>query len=434
VLTVLPDVRMSSKLLQIITLGEAERALAQPRHVLQFPPHIEARFERDTGAARSRHLVITVLIGIAVYDGFLISDYRMLPDVFLGLLVLKLALVTPAALAGVLVFLCNPAALLRESLLALLAFAVVTSALYVVLRSESPAAAHAHYALIVGVMFVNVVIRLRFWHAVMTSLAVLIVYAATLLGFQGLPSDAYWGAVFMMASIVLCTLIANYSLERDERRAYLFRLRDTIRNEYLIVANRELDRISNVDAMTGVANRRGFDHHVKAMWAQAAYSGQSVAVLMLDVDLFKRFNDRYGHQAGDACLQTVAAAARGQLRRRDELIARFGGEEFVAVLLGADLGGGLRAAERIRRAIESRQIEHECAPAKIVTVSIGVAAAFATADGSPDEIIKAADAALYEAKNRGRNRVWPPIEMGDAEPPAPTLVPSSTMPDVTAAE
>ena len=134
---------------------------------------------------------------------------------------------------------------------------------------------------------------------------------------------------------------------------------------------------------------------------------------MLDVDHFKRFNDRYGHQAGDVCLKRIAESLRAQLRGGDALVARFGGEEFIAVLPGADLLAGTRAAERVRRAIEACAIRHELASTGVVTASIGVAATVAAPGGSAKEIIASADAALYEAKRHGRNRVWPPILSSD---------------------
>ena len=147
-------------------------------------------------------------------------------------------------------------------------------------------------------------------------------------------------------------------------------------------ANQELSRISNLDAMTGLANRRGFDRRLDATWIAAQAAGQSLAVLMLDVDHFKRFNDRYGHQAGDVCLKRIAESLRAQLRGGDALVARFGGEEFIAVLPGADLLAGTRAAERVRRAIEACAIRHELASTGVVTASIGVAATVAAPGGS----------------------------------------------------
>jgi diguanylate cyclase (GGDEF)-like protein len=218
----------------------------------------------------------------------------------------------------------------------------------------------------------------------------------------------------VLSIVAVCTLFANFQLERDERRAYLVGLRGRVRGGLLSRANEELSRISNLDAMTGLTNRRGFDQRIGALWTGAERDGRPVAVMMLDVDNFKRFNDHYGHQAGDVCLKEIAEIMRVQTRGGDELVARFGGEELIAVLPGADLVDGIRAAQRVRRAIEARAIRHECTPPQVVTVSLGVAAAPATAGGSTKDVIESADAALYEAKRRGRNRVWPPLLSSDS--------------------
>jgi diguanylate cyclase (GGDEF)-like protein len=142
-------------------------------------------------------------------------------------------------------------------------------------------------------------------------------------------------------------------------------------------------------------------------------------MLMLDIDHFKRFNDHYGHQAGDQCLRKVADAIRAQLRAGEDLAARFGGEEFIVVLPGATLLDGIRIAERIRRSLEALALPHLASPEPhIVTVSAGVTSAKPSDDFTHGAAIEAADVALYNAKNRGRNRVWPPIMASDA-----TLVP-----------
>ena len=146
------------------------------------------------------------------------------------------------------------------------------------------------------------------------------------------------------------------------------------------------------------------------MWEAASATDQMLAVVMFDVHHFKRFNDRLGHIAGDECLKALAGVARQQNWRASDLLARFGGEEFVAVLPGANLVDGIRVGERIRRAIEACAIPHESEPSRVVTVSIGVAAAVASQVGSPLDLIEAADAALYRAKNGGRNRVFPPLD------------------------
>lgn len=188
-------------------------------------------------------------------------------------------------------------------------------------------------------------------------------------------------------------------------------LRVVERTEALEAANRQLEILSVTDPLTGLANRRRFDAVLATECARAARSGQPVALLMMDVDHFKNFNDEYGHQAGDGCLRQVAAALRACARRAGDLPARYGGEEFAVIAAGTDAVAALALAEKMRRHIEALEIAHRDAPAGVVTISIGVASGRC----SPDELLRDADRALYRAKQAGRNRV-----AGAEETSAPT--------------
>lgn len=161
-----------------------------------------------------------------------------------------------------------------------------------------------------------------------------------------------------------------------------------------------------LDGLTGVANRRRFDESFDAEWRRCRRDGSPLALLMIDIDHFKLFNDRYGHQAGDACLKSVAATLKEQLGRSHDLVARYGGEEFVCLLPECDLAGARAKAEEFRIAIESLGIPHEDSPtARMVTISVGVAAALPENEGGAGQLLANADAALYAAKSGGRNRV-----------------------------
>jgi len=161
-----------------------------------------------------------------------------------------------------------------------------------------------------------------------------------------------------------------------------------------------------VDELTQLANRRRFSQFLEQEWLQGIRDQTPIALLMLDIDFFKGFNDTHGHQAGDDCLRRVAAVLSGRVKRASDIAARYGGEEFAVVLAGAEEAGALSVAHWIRGEVENQAIPHGASTVSdYVTVSIGVAAVAPIDGGSPERLIAAADAALYRAKELGRNAV-----------------------------
>jgi diguanylate cyclase (GGDEF)-like protein len=173
--------------------------------------------------------------------------------------------------------------------------------------------------------------------------------------------------------------------------------------EKLIEVNRSLELLALEDALTGLSNRRQFDLFILAEMGRARRAQTSLALLMIDVDHFKSFNDQSGHLAGDECLRKISAIITDNIKRPSDLAARYGGEEFAVVLPGTDYVGAFLVAEKIRRAVQQAGIAHSTSPEGRVTVSLGVCAYDPTAQAQPDDLIGAADKALYVAKVSGRN-------------------------------
>jgi len=172
-------------------------------------------------------------------------------------------------------------------------------------------------------------------------------------------------------------------------------------------AQTALQELANCDGLTGLANRRQFDKTLKLEWSRAVREGTPLSLLMVDVDHFKLYNDTYGHQGGDACLQFVAGAMADEQRLRvSDMVARYGGEEFAVILPATPLDGAIVVAERMRESIDGLHLVHtRSSSAPHVTVSIGAACLVPTRHSDPTRLIAAADAALYRAKREGRNRV-----------------------------
>ena len=160
------------------------------------------------------------------------------------------------------------------------------------------------------------------------------------------------------------------------------------------------------DGLTGVPNRRKFDEQLVRDWRQSQREQTALSVILIDVDHFKRYNDHYGHQAGDAALQAVARVLDGTLKRPHDLLARYGGEEFVGVLPNTGLSEAVELAERMQTEVRALNLEHVGSPeAQVVTISLGVATVVARSDLAPQALVEAADQQLYAAKQAGRARV-----------------------------
>jgi len=178
------------------------------------------------------------------------------------------------------------------------------------------------------------------------------------------------------------------------------------REQELVVMTDKLRKLSTLDGLTGIANRRRFDDELLRTWRRGQRESSPVALILMDIDHFKAFNDHYGHLAGDDCLRRVAQVLAQNVKRPFDLVARYGGEEFAVLLPDTAAFGALQVAENLRQAVEVLNIANSHANAvRRVTISGGVAAAVPKSESQPACLIAAADACLYRAKREGRNRV-----------------------------
>ncbi|MGM0452619.1 MAG: GGDEF domain-containing protein [Thermodesulfobacteriota bacterium] len=180
---------------------------------------------------------------------------------------------------------------------------------------------------------------------------------------------------------------------------------DALENEHLLqLKTEEIEKISRIDILTGLYNRRYFDEIFHLQWKTAARSGIQLSIIICDIDYFKWVNDTYGHLAGDAFLKKTAAVLTGIFQRDTDFIARYGGEEFVILLMNQDPQGAVELAEKVRSEIEQMSLFHEDQQIR-TTISLGIAACVPQLDGNRDKLLGKADDALYQAKNNGRNQV-----------------------------
>jgi diguanylate cyclase (GGDEF)-like protein len=232
---------------------------------------------------------------------------------------------------------------------------------------------------------------LRYRAALVCSVLTVLAYVISATAWNMPPSVATRSYAFLLIALIGFMLAARH-LERSSRLAFL--------EGGLITA------LARHDSLTGAKNRRVFDEHLSDLWRRAAEEHRSIAVLLIDIDYFKAYNDCYGHQAGDRTLYRVAQTISSFVPRPTDVLARYGGEEFAAVLYDADIGEAREVAEKMRRAVAELNIDHQGSTARRrVTISLGVAAVAPNLSRSPSGALQLADEALYQAKVGGRDRV-----------------------------
>ncbi len=317
----------------------------------------------------------------------------------------------------------RPPKLYRESSMALFVCLAALAALGLQSNLTAVHTVYAQFTATAVLVFANTVIRLRFTHAVASSAVVSLAEIYFCHMDRMLPPGTRLLGLVLSISVTLLTLVANYSQNREERLNFLLCLRGDLLIEKLSHANQELGLAAELDGLTGLANRYAFDRKLVEVWQEAREKGQVVSVVLIDVDHFKLLNDKFGHLYGDKVLKRVALLVAESLRKTEDFAARFGGEEFVILLPSTACEQAVLVAERLRKLIEVAGFPALETPSGVMrniraTVSCGVASESPIAIDDPYFLVDAADKALYQAKNEGRNTVR---VAGAAQLPAPEL-------------
>jgi diguanylate cyclase (GGDEF)-like protein len=234
------------------------------------------------------------------------------------------------------------------------------------------------------------VFGLSFRAAAVTAAITITVYTVAAVFFGLAPPLLLRSCTLLVAVAAACGVVAR-TLERTARARFL--------------ETHAMAELAQHDALTGVKNRRVFDEQLEQLWQRAADEERVVAVLLVDVDHFKAYNDRYGHQAGDRALRHVAQVLQGLVARPQDLLARYGGEEFAVLLYDVEIVEVEKLAERMRKAVAGLRLEHRDSRVEIVTISIGAGVVEPSPERRARGALQLADEALYQAKTRGRNRV-----------------------------
>jgi diguanylate cyclase (GGDEF)-like protein len=383
--------------------GRITRALVE-EHIerrslrLKFAPSLEAFFEEETGKERCRYLVRIGLITLVIFQFVLYPERLLLgAETFPRVLLIQLGITTPLALLFKWFISLNPRPQVREFLVPLIALLATGNCVWLTLISHS----HDRWAMLllltIAFLYITAIQRARFLQTVIACAGICFFEVFLTLHLPLYNTYVFPAAAFITVTASVFAIYGNYMAEKQTRRAYLLSLLTRIQNA-------ELNHDSVYDALTGLGNRRLLSETIAELESRNAsqIAPNPPAVLMLDIDHFKKLNDEAGHLAGDQCLMRIASLIQSQLRSHGDHAFRYGGEEFVILLSNAPGEIAFNVAERIRVAIESAGIPNPgIGAAGTLTASIGVA----TGNAAIDLLLAAADTALYAAKRAGRNQV-----------------------------
>lgn len=285
----------------------------------------------------------------------------------------------------------------------LAASAIFYAVLHPALIAEHTMQSLVHQGTVYAVVLIYLGLNLRFRYALVAGTLVGLL-AYPLIYVLQLPLDWHTSIVTYIGAGVLGALLC-YRDEKRKRTMFLQARLLELDNERIHQLADELERLSFLDGLTGLANRRYFDRTFDRAWRSGMREQKPLSLIMLDVDFFKRYNDHYGHQQGDFCLQEIARSLSFVSARPTDLAARYGGEEFVLLFPQTDNLAARHLAERIINKVRDLQMPHETSDcASVVTVSAGIATVIPGPDVDREALMQAADQALYSAKAQGRNR------------------------------
>ncbi len=377
--------------------GERASSLAEQLHRgfhgLRFEGDLEGAYRRDQFHDRLRYLRINLAILATISLTVIQIDHVVMPVI--GRIVPDLArtgVMLPLLLIGfALTFLRRADVWYPRYMAVAMTFALMAIA-WIGLTAWSDGEPRVFARLLLAVIATYFVLGLPFRSALAVNAIAVLFYTAVAATEMSMPAAELTHYLTMLVIANVICVAGAYNLEHARRTAWL--------------EGQRLAETALQDGLTGIPNRRRFDDHLQRVWAQSIRERRSIALLFADIDHFKPFNDRYGHQAGDEALKAVADLLARFARRPLDLAARYGGEEFAIVLFDTSREHAVRIGEEIMAAVRQLAIAHaDSGAARVLTVSMGIACVVPVARRSSDGLVQLADQALYAAKDAGRNQV-----------------------------
>jgi len=384
-------------------LAAADR---QAWYQLTFPPVLEEAYLHATCEQRLRRYRLFGAIGIVVFMLYGLVDKFYLADAYGHIWLWRWLILPGMGAISIIGSYWVPLRRWYELSVVGVSTACVLALTWFFSLSQMPTAQHYYGGVMLCLVFTMFGLRIPFRLACYSSVISLSYLGWVLLGWHFLDEATRSLIFILVISCVLLGLLGLFQLEKEARRSYL--LAQELQRDHLQLQQgfKYLQQISTADGLTGLFNRRYFDQQLQAVWESRLQNKADIALLFVDVDYFKKYNDSQGHQMGDDALIRVAQVISRHAESVNGCAARYGGEEFVLLLACSTVGQASRLAEQIRQDVEALALPHPSSLcSKVVTISIGIAAAHASINQKPDWLVSTADAAVYQAKKQGRNRI-----------------------------
>lgn len=400
-----------------------ENTLKNGFPLLRFDPPLEQEFRKVFSSISTKQVRFTSFVGFLIYLLFGLADSWLPPDLASITFLLRYGLVAPVLFLLIGFSFSNTLFKYSVRFLFLGCAFVALSFLGVIALLPSP----YDYLYFIGFLplsiFIFSIVHLNFKQ---TSLLVWFVFTVQMLSclfmnyhyvltLWGISSSSITALIiFFLVVVNFMGMAFSYSMERESRKDFLKSYLLLSENMKLKRLSEKLRELSTTDPLTALSNRRHFENRFESEWRRAMRERKSLSLVLLDVDFFKNYNDGYGHQMGDVCLQKISKVLKSHAQRSGDVAARYGGEEFILLFPRIDLQQLTRLVERLRLSVEKLDIAHKFSQneKQVVTVSIGAASCIPERHLDPVELLAAVDGMLYEAKRNGRNTVvvkrWDP--------------------------
>jgi diguanylate cyclase (GGDEF)-like protein len=394
-------------------INRYQKLLSSGSRALRFPSDIESDYKVHANDAFVNSSRLIISFGTLLYLAFGFFDFALGQEQANTLWLIR-SIIAAVMLVGIAVFFNHKMASWVITATTVGFIVIGLSLVLFISMLKEPYSYAYHLGLVPWQVFILIGLRSYLWAIMVSSLTVFICYIVVAYdqGFAPYTPEidhlvsimhplfiAFWGILIVMG------IYLGYHIERSARIDFVKNRLLSIDAQRLTLLSEELHLLSTTDSLTGLANRRHFENCFDLEWRRAIRTEDSIALIMIDIDNFKKYNDLYGHQVGDDCLREVCISLQTYGQRSGELVVRYGGEEFLVLLPRMTLVSAQHIAENMCGRIRGLNIAHEDSNEKNVTISIGVAAMIPSQDDDKESLLRDADRALYQAKANGRNCV-----------------------------